>query len=342
MNGLHVKTFSSIKEIDALAWDRLSGDIPFQSHRWYTFGERVLFDCLPIYLLAYDKNTLVARASMWLVRNEPLPKMPRPLKLLVTALVKRWPLLICRSPMANTSGIIVEGNLQREAIFAALTTAAIAQARQKQASIVLFDFLSETEMREWPSDFVKLKMPSPGTILKNRWQSLEQFLADGNKKDRQHYKRTLREAAKLGIHVTQHKVVHEMDSALALIRKVEDRYSSSYNPWMRALLENIEMINGTWLEAYIDKKLVGCGLILEDQNVQLTTGLGLEDNIPYVYFLLIYASLEAAFTKKVELLRWGTGAYEIKRRLGFELEQNNNSVLFGANQLTRLLTRLAV
>ena len=58
-------------------------------------------------------------------------------------------------------------------------------------------------------------------------------------------------------------------------------------------------------------------------------------------FLLIYASLDAAFTRKVELLRWGTGAYEVKQRLGFELEQNNNSVLAGTNQLTRFLSRMA-
>ena len=341
MNGLHVKTFFSINEINARAWDRLSGGLPFQSYRWYTFGERVLSDCSPIYLLAFDNDTLIARASMWLVRNEPLPKMPRPVKLLIAALIKQWPLLICRSPMANTSGIILEDSAQREAVLAVLTKSAIAQARQRKASIVLFDFLTESEMNEWPSDFVKLKMPSAGTMMSNRWQSLDEFLADGNKKDRQHYKRTLREADKLGIHLTRHKTVPNIDAALTLIRNVEKRYSSSPNPWMRALLENIEMVHGTWLEAHMEERLVGCGLMLEDQNVQLTTGLGLAANIPYAYFLLIYASLEAAFAKKVSLLRWGTGAYEVKQRLGFELEQNNNSVLFGANPLTRFIIKLA-
>jgi predicted N-acyltransferase len=341
MTGLHVKTFFSIKEIDVQAWDRLSGQLPFQSHRWYTFGERILFDCSPVYLLVYEDNTLMARASMWLVRNEPLPKMPGPVKLIIAALLKRWPLLICRSPMANTSGIVMEDNLQREAVLTALTKAALSQARQRKASLVLFDFLTESVMKDWPSDFAKLRMPSAGTILRNRWQSLNEFLADGNKKDRQHYKRTLREADKLGIHLTHHEVVREVDEALALIQNVEDRYSSSHNPWMRAMLENIEMVNGAWLEARINNKLVGCGLILEDQNVQMTTGLGLAENIPYVYFLLVYASLEAAFKKKVEWLRWGTGAYEVKQRLGFELEQNNNSILFGTNQLTRFLMKLA-
>jgi predicted N-acyltransferase len=341
MTGLHVKTFLSIKEIDPLSWDRLSGRMPFQSHQWYLFGERSLFDCPPVYLLVYDGDNLVARASMWLVRNEPLPKLPALVKLIISALLRRWPLLICRSPLANTSGVILKESSAREAILELLVNAAIIEAGQRKASIVLFDFLTEDEMKDWPSTSYRLKMPSAGTILQNRWQSLDEFLADGNKKDRQHYKRTLREADKLSIHLTRHKAVPNIDAALTLIRNVEKRYSSSPNPWMRALLENIEMVHGTWLEAHMEERLVGCGLMLEDQNVQLTTGLGLAANIPYAYFLLIYASLEAAFARKVSLLRWGTGAYEVKQRLGFELEQNNNSVLFGANPLTRFIIKLA-
>ena len=315
--------------------------MPFQSHHWYMFGECSLSDCPPVYILVYDGDHLVARASLWLVRNEPLPKMPASVKLIISTLLKRWPLLICRSPLANTSGIILEDSAKREAILEALVNAAITEARQRKSSIVLFDFLTEDEIKAWPSNSYRLKMPSAGTILQNQWQSLDEFLADGNKKDRQHYKRTLREAEKLGIHVTKHKAVPDINAALALIRNVEERYSSSPNPWMRPLLENIEMINGTWLEAHINNRFVGCGLMLEDQDVQLTTGLGLEENIPYVYFRLIYASLEAAFARKVSLLRWGSGAYEIKKRLGFELEQNNNSVLFGANSLMRFIIKLA-
>lgn len=341
MTGLHVKTFLSIKEIDPLSWNRLSGRMPFQSHHWYLFGERTLFDCPPVYLLVYDRDHPVARASMWLVRNEPLPKMPASFKLIISALLRRWPLLICRSPLANTSGIILEDSSAREDSLEILVNTAITEARKRRASIVLFDFLTEDEMKAWPSNSYKLTMPSAGTILQNRWQSLDEFLADGNKKDRQHYKRTLREADKLGIHLTKHKAVPNIEAALALIRNVEERYSSSPNPWMRALLENIEMVNGTWLEAHINHRVVGCGLILEDQDVQLTTVLGLAENIPYVYFRLIYASLEAAFARKVSLLRWGTGAYEVKQRLGFKLEQNNNSVLFGANPLTRFIIKRA-
>lgn len=341
MSGLHVRTFLSIRDIDSQAWDHLGEELPFQSHRWYTFGERVMADCQSIYVLVSDENSIVARASMWLVRNEPLPKMIAPVRRLLNSLLKRWPLLICRSPMANASGIIVKNNFQRKGISAIVTEAALTEARQHSASMIMFDYLNESEIQDWPADAIKLKMPSPGTILKNQWRSMEEFLADGNKKDRQHYKRSLREADKLGIRLTQHKVVDDVDAALVLIRSVEDRYSSAHNPWIRRMLENIQMIDGTWLEARIDKRLVGCGLILEDQNVQMTTALGLADDIPYVYFLLLYASLEAAFTKHVKLLRWGSGAYEVKQRLGFEMEQNNNSVLVGTNRLTRWLGRMA-
>ena len=341
MTSFEVRTFYRISDIDARSWDQLSGQSPFQSYRWFTFGERVMSDCPPVYLLVYDNNLLIARAAFWLVRNEPLPQMPAPVKLLVRALLKRWPLLICRSPMANTSGLIMKDGLQSETILDRISQAAISEAGKIKASVVLFDFLDESNTQGWPSNFVTLKMPSPGTILKNRWQSLEDFLADGNKKDRQHYKRSLREAEKLGIRLTQHKSLPDLEGALTLIRKVEHRYSSSPNPWLANMLKNIEMVDGTWLEAHIEEKLVGCGLIINDNNVQMTTALGLADNIPYLYFLLIYASLESAFKKKIQWLRWGTGAYEVKQRLGFELEQNNHSVLAGTNQLTRFLSRIA-
>ena len=179
----------------------------------------------------------------------------------------------------------MKDGLPSEAILERISKTAIAEASKINASIVLFDFLDESNTLGWPSNFVTLKMPSPGTILKNRWQSLEDFLADGNKKDRQHYKRSLREAEKLGIRLTQHTSIPDIEVALALIRKVEQRYSSSPNPWLSNMLKNIEMVDGTWLEAHINEKLVGCGLIVNDKNVQMTTALGLADNIPYVYFL---------------------------------------------------------
>jgi len=339
---LNVKVVSSIHAIEPATWDQLSAGRPFQSHRWYAFGERVMADCPPVYLLAYEAGRLIARACLWLVRNEPLPpKLPAALRTLVSVLLKRWPLLICRSPMANTSGLILPTDARRESILSALTNAALAAGRQWNASIVLFDFLNDSEAQGWPPDFVTTNLPSSGTVMENRWQTMEEYLAHRNKKGRQHYKRSLREAEKLGIQLTRLTRIQDVDAALKLIRNVERRYASPPNPWTRSLLENIEMADGTWLEAHIGKRLVGCGLIFEDNGAQMTTALGLAENETYVYFLLIYASLEAAFEKKVRLLRWGTGAYEVKQSLGFELERDNFVTVCGTNRLTNLISQLA-
>jgi len=243
--------------------------------------------------------------------------------------------------MANVSGLILPEDAGRESVLSELASEALKVGRQWNASIVLFDFLNDSDAQGWPPSFMTTKLPSSGTVMENRWQTMEEYFAHRDKKGRQHYKRSLREAEKLGIRLTRLKRISDVDTALELIRNVEQRYASPPNPWIRSLLENIEMADGTWLEAHIGKRLVGCGLIFEDNGAQMTTALGLAENEPYVYFLLIYTSLEAAFEKHVRLLRWGTGAYEVKHRLGFELEHDNFVTLAGTNHLTNLISRLA-
>ena len=299
-------------------------------------------DCQPIYLLAYEQDELVGRASLWLIRNEPIPvKLPAFLMKLISAATSHWPLLICRSPMANTSGLILPEGTRREAILGALTEAAYHTSKQLGAAILVFDYLDVSSLEGWPSNFATIKVPGSGTVLENHWTTMEEYLAQGGKKDRQHYKRSLRKAAELGIRLERCRKVSDVEAALKLIRQVERRYASPPNPWMRNLLENVESVGGTWLEAHMEKKLVGCGLILEDNGAQMTTALGLAEGITYAYFLLVYASLEEAFAKQVRLLRWGSGAYEVKERLGFRLAQDNFVVARGTNRLTNLIGKWA-
>jgi hypothetical protein len=81
-------------------------------------------------------------------------------------------------------------------------------------------------------------------------------------------------------------------------------------------------------------------LLLEDNGGQIATAPGLAEDVAYVYFLLLFSSLEVAFEKKVRLLRWGSGAYEAKRRLGFELENNDYVSASGANWLTQRMIHI--
>ena len=84
----------------------------------------------------------------------------------------------------------------------------------------------------------------------------------------------------------------------------------------------MDLVNGAFLTATIKGRLVGCGLLPEDNNSQMTSVLGRAEGIPYVYFMLVYESLKIAFDHNVHLLRWGSGADEVKQRLGFSSEDN--------------------
>jgi hypothetical protein len=67
---------------------------------------------------------------------------------------------------------------------------------------------------------------------------------------------------------------------------------------------------------------------------------GLSEGIPYAYFLLIYATIQEAIEHNMKAIRLESGAYNLKRRLGFKLEDNNHTVLSGAGLLFKILTRL--
>jgi hypothetical protein len=87
------------------------------------------------------------------------------------------------------------------------------------------------------------------------------------------------------------------------------------------------MLDGTWLEIHKENELVGCGAVVRDNKFQLATAIGLEDDVPGGYFLLLYTALQEAFEHKVRLVRFGSGAYDVKRRLGFHLEDTNHAMV---------------
>ena len=83
--------------------------------------------------------------------------------------------------------------------------------------------------------------------------------------------------------------------------------------------------------------MVGCGLTLIDNGAQVNVALGLVPDVPYVYFGLLYESLKIAFEYNVKLIRLGSGAYDVKRHLGFELENNNHVMVASANPALQFL-----
>ena len=328
MSELIVKTYKSIQEIDPAVWDGIVAGRGFQSHNWYTFGERALADCPPTYLIAWDGEKAVASAALFRIQNEPLP-LPKVARRFMASVLKRRPLLVCRSPLADTSAMLLPGEPLRDHALVALTEAAQDEFRKQRCSFLVFDYLLTEQLKypSWPHGYEPITVSEPGTFMPIEWESFEAYLDAGNKKDRQHYKKTFREAQENGITLSRHKTVPNVDAALALVENVSIWHGSAPNPWTRGLLENFSMIDGTWLEIHREDKLVGCGAVVRDNRFQLATALGLEDDVPGGYFLLLYAALEEAFLHNVRLVRFGSGAYDVKRRLGLHLENTNHAMI---------------
>lgn len=326
-SNIELQVANSIREIDADGWNNLSEGLPFQSHAWYLFGEQVMDDCEPIYLLAYADGVLLGRGCFWVVRNEPLPQYAGIWRNILKPMLSKWPLLICRSPLSYTSGLVLPKELPlRKDILGVFVEKALDQGRQRKCSFMLFDYLSKEEKGSLPDKLWIMEMPGPGTVMQNIWKDFDDYLEHGNKKDRQHYRRTVREAEKLSIRIKHDDRVDIDNELLALIQNVESQHGAPHNPWMVNMLQNREMVRSTFLTAMIDEKIVGCGLLLEDNQAQMASALGLAGDVPYVYLMLVYEGIKIALEHKMKLLRWGSGAYDLKQRLGFIHEDNSLSV----------------
>ena len=342
-DSFEIRIASSVDEIGEEAWDALSAGQPFQSAHWYRFGERVMQDCRPTYIILSLQNRAIARATFWLVRSEPLPVSPF-IRSLLAPLLQRWPLLICRSPLSNTSGLILpEDASLREGALQAIAETVSVELRRLGGSFLLFDYLqaNQTKWAGWPRHSRPVVVSGPGTRLALGPGGFADYLRS-NKKFRihQHFRRSRQEAADLGIQVSRHGSFDGSSRSLELIHNVERRHESMPNPWAAGMLEHMQMVESTWLTATIQDRLVGCMLLLMDNGGQIAALPGLTEEVPYAYFMLLYEAIQDAFDRHLACLHWGSGAYETKRRLGFELEKNNYTVVLGSNPIFRGIANL--
>lgn len=326
MTNLIVRRYESIHEIEPEIWNQLTNVQGFQSFRWYAFGEKVMSDCSPVYLIAWSDKTPVAGAVFFKIKNDPLP-VPAFFRKPLAFYFDRRPLLVCRSPLADTSALLLPNNIVRDEALAKLAQTAQDEFKKQTCSFLIFDYLDEKEIAypSWPPNLKSITVSDPGTYMPITWTSFEEYLQSGTKKDRQHYKRSLKQANENGLQLTKHKSVPDIEKAIHLINKVSTKHGTPPNPWTRSLLENFSMIDGTWLEIRKEGELVCCGAVVRDNHHQFATSIGLDNETHGAYFLLLYAALQDAFEHNVRFVRLGSGAYDVKRRLGLQLEGKNHA-----------------
>jgi hypothetical protein len=130
-----------------------------------------------------------------------------------------------------------------------------------------------------------------------------------------------------------------LEEALVLMRNVEKHHRSAHNAWGRPVLENASLVDATWLTAEIDGRLVGCGLLIGDRTARILTFLGLDYSVQYAYFQLIYEGIRCAIEEGAHILEGGSAAYELKRRLGFQVRCDNLLRMAATNQALQWIGR---
>lgn len=339
-----VQVVNSVEEIGQEAWDHLSAGRPFASYRWYRFGEAVMANDTPVYIILSSKGEPVARATFWIRRGIEDEFETRISRFLTRAFFSHWPLLDCASPLSATPGLTLSDLSLRDAAIETIVQVAQDQARRHQVSFLLLGYFGPpyTEWNGWRSStFESMDFSDPGTRLVITWPDFESYLNHLPRKKRKHYRQRVRHGAEMGIEITQHQAVTNVDEAMRLIQNVAKHYHELPPLTARRTLENSAMVDAIWLEARIEEQLVGCELMLGDGGTWRVVLMGRDYNFDYVYFLLSYTDIRCAIERGAKILRWGSESYEVKRRLGFELEGNTKLLFAGRGAVFRRLGRWA-
>lgn len=338
----------SVAQIGQEAWDHLAGGRPFSSYRWYRYGEAVLADNKPIYVVLSHHGEPLARATFWLRRREALPLPSRAMRWALNALLNRRPLLICQVPVGYAPGLILPETELRQVALKVIAEFARNQAQQQRASYFLWSYLEERDAWSagWPDGFIRLQMSEPLTRLTIAWPDFENYLRQLPGPVRKDYRQRCRHAVEQNIVIQEHLFSEHgppdtdvLDKAVRLIANVEEHHRSAHNPWTRATLEHAGMVDAVWLRAEIGDRLAGCGLLLGDDGHWMMTLLGLDYTVRYTYFQLVYTAIRCAIQQGARVLWGGTGAYALKGELGFQVCPHHYDVFTAEGKWLQALGR---
>ncbi len=329
---LSAQVFRSVLEIDPVVWDALSAGRPFQSSRWYAFGEKVMQDSNPTYIVLWRDDRPVARAACWRKKEEWLPITSSPVRLLAERLISRHPLLMCSTPLVSLPGMVLPGEGAREQALGTIAASALELGAENRASFVIFSYIQEAEVRQagWPDAYSAISFSDQETSLEIAWHDFESYRQQLAKSTRRNHRLHCKQADAMGVVMTTSPMVSDVERAVLLIRNVERFHHVGSRPWTRSLLENSPMVDAAWIAASIGNRLVGCCSVLGDGDALLATLLGLDYSIPqyiYVYYQIMYRAVRYAIERGAKILYGGGGAYEFKRRLGFRMLPNDYLVV---------------
>ena len=338
-----VHVVKSVREVEEEIWDRCGGGHSFNSHHWYQYGEAVRENDTPVYILLFNQNELIARATFWVSWQEPIPVSSEPLRRLLERMLHRWPMLICRTPVIDATGLSLPADpVLRGCAIETIARTALQIASEYHISFVLFPYLQSNEAQApgWPSEYCAVDLPGPSTCLHIHWSDFESYLKQLPRSTRTYYRHNRNRANEWDIQVEPEKQPASPEQVAQFIRNVENQHKSPPNPWVASTIKNAGMVNATWFTARSRGKTVGSLLTFQEKENGLLSLIGLDYAVPHAYFQLLYEAIRSAIGKGMQSLWGGAGAYQFKQSMGFELVNNTWAVFAGRRKYLQILGRL--
>jgi predicted N-acyltransferase len=313
---------TSLDEIDPVEWDALNAGIPFASMRWLRLGEKTQRQTDMMIVLLYKSGRLVGRGLANFSKQSSVLLATPAAQRVANAMLNRFPLLLCQTATSNSGGFVLPKGDEVEA-FRVMHKALYDAARKRGASFIVLGYLSTAErdllQRTGEYEFVSA---DAGTMMPIVW-SYDEYLKHFPTTQRRSIRRHDADAREAGIVMeTTHSWAAHKDHLAELTRNVWRKYGHTDLSVIRAdIFETFEQDmpdNSIGHLARIGDKIVGCGINIHDEGLLILAFLGLDYSVRHVYFQVLHESIRYAIESGQRAVKGGTGAYHVKKRLGFQ------------------------
>jgi predicted N-acyltransferase len=315
-------------------WNSAAPQAAFHDAQWMRFAQQIIKDFRPLCALLMEGEQVVGTAS-FVLSNDPGVTLESGFgRYILQTLLKRYPLLLCQTPIANKSGLVLPVGHETEGLLA-LDSAVRAHIGRYHTSFLVYGWLSEAEKVSFErSGKYNVVALDSGMSLKIQWANFEDYHKTLSRTMRRNVKRHDKAATEMGIRLERtHHFAHETPHMMQLVHNVWQHHGNDfafpYRDDMFATVERDLPNNSIMIFARQHDQIVGLGLLIWDKDVMTWAMLGLDYSVRYVYFQIIYEAIRVAIDLGIKTIQGGTGAYEFKRRLGFT--EQPSQVAFGAS-----------
>ncbi len=337
LRALRVETLDTIAAVSEADWDAVAGQNLFHTHRMQRVMEAHLRNYHPQYVLVYDRDQPIAVA----IGAVPPPphffakKFP-PWLLALFERVASSMLAFCGVPLiVRLDGVVLRSDVtDTPAVLAAILDAFDRLTSWHKRLIQVYsssqgaDSLLHTEFLR--RGYAAVPAVSYTGMAVGQWQSFDAYLQSLSSKRRIEIRRQMRKAAENGVTV---RSLRPHDVA-ALDEELYRFYSQNLaahditRPWLDegffpALRTHLPE-NAVLIVAHVQDQFAGFTLGLHDQHTIDYPMLGLNTALAReygVYFLMHYEMIRFAIDNGFRASYVGTMALDVKRRLGYRVNQ---------------------